>query len=345
MLFKKYNRYRKEKYFNNPLFEAKKKYACIGIGMHSLSSIYPVLRHFNLPLKYICTKNSNWSQEVSGLFPDSIFTNDLSVILSDTEVEGVFVCASANEHFSLVNSLLKAGKKVFVEKPPCTSLPELETLIAINSQAVCKVGLQRRYWPGNKYVLAQTSKTRSYLYQFYFGSYPQGNAVYELFIHAVDYCVFLFGDLRILSTTVQKDREGISLQLHVQHTGGIAGMIELSTHGSWNEPVESMRIECAEESLTVQYPTKVEAVQKPSRILNIPAERLYRHPVITKNYFSASRLIVPAFDLNTLVLQGFCRELETFISIVESGKPTAAANDLIGLMPVYKILEELQKIA
>ncbi|GAC1429084.1 MAG: Gfo/Idh/MocA family oxidoreductase [Chitinophagaceae bacterium] len=343
ILFKKYNQYRKEKYFQSPLFGTKKKYACIGIGIHSLTNIYPVLRHFNIQVKYICTRSTDWSKAVAQLFPGCIFTNDMQAILNDTEIEGVFVSASPEAHYGLLYVLLKAGKKVFIEKPPCHSLTELNTLVSINKHSVCKAGLQRRYWPGNQYLLQPTTKIRSYIYQFYFGPYPQGNVFYELFIHAIDYCVFLFGDFTILSNTFQKDSQGITLQLHVKHSGGIAGMMELSSHYSWNDPVESMSIQCADELLTVRYPLQVTGLQKPKRVLNIPVERLYRKPIITKNYFSVSSLLVPALELNTLVLQGFYKELETFIQIVESDHNSCNGNDLVGLVPVYKILDDLNE--
>ena len=345
MLFRKFNHRRKEKYFQNPLFNTKKKYACIGIGMHSLANIYPLLHHFNISVKYICTQNNNWSKEAAMLFPECVFTNDISVILKDPETEAAFVCASPDAHYGLVSQLLTAGKKVFVEKPPCASLSELNALTAINRHSVCKVGLQRRYWPGNKYVLKQISKARSYIYQFYFGPYPQGNVFNELFIHAIDYSAFLFGDYNIISKTFQKDSEGITVQLHVKHTDGVVGMIELSTHYSWNDPIECMDIQCENELLTVKYPMQVTAVQKPKRVLNMPTERLYQKPVITKSYFSVSNLVMPAFETNTLILQGFYNELETFIKMAESGESVPNANDLTGLQSVYKILDELNKIS
>ncbi|MEO5683685.1 MAG: Gfo/Idh/MocA family oxidoreductase [Chitinophagaceae bacterium] len=344
ILSKKYNQYRKEKYFENLLFETKKKYACIGIGTHSLTTIYPVLRHFNISLKYICTKSGNWSKQVAKLFPDCIFTNDITAIINDPSIEGVFVCASPDAHFNLVSQLLKAGKKVFVEKPPCASLAELNALISINPNSICKAGLQRRYWPGNKYLLKKITKAHSYIYQFYLGPYPQGNVFNELFIHAIDYSIFLFGDFTILSHTFQNDRQGITLQLHVKHLNGIAGMIELSTHYSWNDPLENISIQCTDELLTVKYPMELRGMQKPRRVMNIPAERIYQQPVVIKQYFSVSNMIIPAAELNTLVLQGFYKELETFIRVVESIDYRGSGNDLPGLFPVYKILDQLNQL-
>jgi virulence factor len=344
ILFNRYNRRRKEKYFQNPLFAAKKKYACIGIGMHSLTNIYPILKHFNIPVKCICTKNTNWSKEAALLFPGCVFTKDISVILNDAEIEAVFVCAAPDSHYNLLDLLLNSGKKVFVEKPPCSSLKELNSLIAIHKNSVCKTGLQRRYWPGNKHLIKQSKKARSYIYQFYFGPYPQGNVFTELFIHAIDYSIFLFGDFEIISNTFQKDAQGISIQLHVKHTNGIAGMIELSTHHCWSDPLENLSIQCEDELLTAKYPLQVTGLQKPARLLNMPAERLYPQPVITKNYFPAGSLVMPVLESNTLVLQGFYAELEEFIQITESSNHSSKQNDLPGLLAVYRILHQLNEL-
>lgn len=339
-LFKKYNRYRKEKYFQNPLFETKKNYACLGIGMHSLTNIYPVLRHFNVSVKYVCTKHHDWSAEVKKLFPACIFTNDVAEIINDKTIEAVFICAAADEHYQLLSLLLKAGKKVFVEKPPCLSREELTNLIGISPGGTCKVGLQRRHWEGNRYVQSKTAEMRSYIYQFYFGPYPAGNVVYELFIHALDYCIFIFGHCTILSKTIQRDKGGITIQLHLQHDNGITGLAELSTQHSWINPVEQLSILCKNEKLTINYPLKVSGQLQPKRLLNIPSERIYRQPLTTKDYFSTGNMINPVFDLNTLVLQGFYQELKNFIQMAEGHIP--GENDLNTLGPLYNIMDELK---
>src|ERR1700733_15275749 len=138
MLFNKYNHLRKEKYFQNPLFEAKKKYACIGIGMHSLTNIYPILHHFNIPLIDICTKNTNWSKQAAKIFPQAIFLQEISTVINDKETEAVIICANPTSPYSLVSAFLAAGKKVFVEKPPCSTLAQFNNLLTIHKNAVCK---------------------------------------------------------------------------------------------------------------------------------------------------------------------------------------------------------------
>jgi virulence factor len=340
-LLKRYTKYRKASYFSNPLFAAKRKYACIGTGIHSLANIYPVLRHFNIPLKYICTHTSGPNAGMEKLFPGSVQTNDVSVIAKDPEIDAVIICASPDAHFGLLKELIAAGKKIFVEKPPCRSGDQLDSLIALNRNIICKVGLQRRYWPGNRYLQKQLNLPQSYLYRFYFGTYLQGNVVNELFIHCIDYSIFLFGACQLLSSTFQRDSRGITIQMHVKHTTGTIGLLEMSSHYSWADPVDSISIQEADEILTVEYPLEVCGKQKPRRLLNLPAERLLHQPLTIRKYFGVNNLVIPATDMNTLVLQGFYSELENFIGLVESGKNTQGENDLISLQPVYHIMDQL----
>jgi virulence factor len=332
-------KYRKEQYLEQALFVTKKQYAFVGIGMHSLSNLYPIIRHFNIKLKYICTKKTKKTKELERLFPDSIFTHDPTQISNDKEVEGVFICASPPAHYELLSVFLNANKKVFVEKPPCQTLDELKKLITLHPSASCKIGLQRRYWPGNKYFLSKCKKAVSYTYHFHLGNYISGNPYTELFIHPLDFCGYIFGNYSICSFTQKKGSKGILIQMHVEHKGGISGLIELSTSHSWNSPLENLLINCEEELYTIKYPTLVNAQKKPSRFLNIPTERLTHQPVVTKEYFSSNNLIIPSLDLNTLVLQGFYEEIKSFVLITEND---LTENDLPSLINIYEVLERIE---
>lgn len=337
----RFNRIRKTKHQNNRLFLTRKKYAFIGIGMHSLANFYPLLHHFSINLKYIYTKSSQSGVQLKKQFPSCTFTHNLSDILNDTEVEGVFVCSTPSSHFSILHALADAGKKIFIEKPPCESLHELEILISNKSLEICKVGFQRRYWPGNKIVAKKIKKAKSYCYNFLFGSYISGNPYTELFIHALDYCLFLFGECKILSSNVVKDSSGETLHLHVKHNEGISGLIEASTHFSWNSPQDRLTINCTEETIEVTYPKSVRGFQKPTRVLNIPTERFLQQPEITKDYFNTGNNVLPIRDLNTLVVQGFYNEVEVFIALVENADRHVIKNDLPGLLPLYRMLHQI----
>jgi len=342
-LYKKVNQFRKKAYLNDELYNTKKKYAFIGFGMHSLANLYPILIHYGVRLKYICTRQSSAESHIRNRFPDTSFIHDLDVILKDPEIEGVFVSTNPEAHAQILTSLLIAGKKIFIEKPPCSNGPELQKIIDYKPDAFVKVGLQRRYWPGNKQLLKIRNKARSYIYKFYFGPYLQGNVFNELFIHAIDYCIFLFGDFSIVSSSHQKYNDGITTQMHVIHSNGITGMMELSTHNSWTEPVDSLSIQTMDELLEVNYPISVEGRLKPVRVMHLPTERIMHKPSTSRKYFSINNLVIPSFNLNTLVLQGFYGEIRSFILQVENGRKSE--NDLAGMQSLYRILDELKGTA
>jgi virulence factor len=343
-LLKRYNHYRKEKYFQSPLFQAQKQYAFVGIGIHSITAFYPLLRHFNIRLKYITTKNSDWKGNLAPLFPGCIFTHDLQTIIDDNEVAGVFVCATPEAHFDLLTRLLQARKPVFVEKPPCRTLPQLRQLHAIDPAAICRIGLQRRHWPGNDSITNKCRNATSYLYQFQTGPLAQGDPLTELFIHPLDYSRFLFGDAKLISFSRHKDDKGITLQLHLTHPGGTSGLLHLSTHYSWNPPHECLSVNTRDESLTIQYPTSVTGKRLPFRVMNIPSERLLDQHATTKQYYSGAPTLVPALETNTLLVQGFLPEIEDFISLVENPGKTkpGEANDLATLVNIYELFHSLE---
>ncbi len=341
-LFAKLNQIRKKKYFDS-LINPQKKYACIGVGMHSLTNLYPLIRHFGIDLKYICTQKSSWDKKMNIFFPGCHFTNSITAITNDREVEAVFVCASASSHYDILTQLFKSNKKIFVEKPPCANLAELENLVNLSKGTICKVGLQRKYWPGNHVISKRIRSAKTYTYQFHFGPYIQGDPFTELFIHALHYCVFLFGECKLNSFSNKKDHKGITVQLHVTHHNGISGLLELSTHFSWNSPTDNITINCDQELLHIQYPALVKGEQKPKRVFNLPTERLLNEPVVTKEYYSIHNLIMPVMELNTLVVQGFYDEIRAFIKLAESDVSGRAENDLPELLAVYKIIEELKR--
>ena len=141
-LIEKYKGIRKRAGLKSKQF--KNKYAFVGVGQHSLSNLYPVLDYLGVPLKYVFSR----SKENAVLQAEkyhAIGTDDLSIILADPEVAGVFVCSHPKTHFEISKQVIEAGKHLFVEKPPCSNLEELESLMEATGEQVIQVGLQKRY--------------------------------------------------------------------------------------------------------------------------------------------------------------------------------------------------------
>lgn len=338
--FRRINAFRRKQYLQDPLFHTQKKYAFVGVGMHSLTNLYPVIKHFGISLKYICTKNSS-PTEMRFLFPEAIITHDIQSILSDHSVEAVFISAGDSEHFGLLQKFLGSGKKIFVEKPPCETFDELKQLINNGPAESCVVGLQRRYWPANRIIQRKIRKARNYSYQFHTGSLVNGDPFTGLFIHPLDYALFLFGPATLKSHSLAKGDGGVTIQMHLLHDSGTSGLVECSTEYSWTSPVETLMVNCTDESLKIKYPVLVEGEQKPARIPGLPAERILNQPVTIRRYFSASNFLLPVAENNTLYIQGFYGELKRFIEIAENSA-VKQQNDLPSLVNLYEIFDKLR---
>lgn len=335
--------FRKASYFKNELYHSVRTYAFAGTGIHSLQNLYPVLRHFGVRLKYICTRTSSPSPVLLNMFPGCVHTNNIADILNDREVEGVFISASESAHFDLLKALLTGGKKVFVEKPPCQTSAELRELIDISRDGICKVGLQRRYWPAVPTLRRRIQTAGTYVYRFHTGKYTDSDLLTGLFIHPIDFAVYLFGEASVQSSFTKHSGNGTTVHIHLLHSGGVSGLLECSTEYSWNSPLESLTVNTSKEQLAVHYPTLVEGELKPGRILNIPAERIFNQAVITKRYFSAVQMMLPVKELNTIYVQGFYGEIKAFVDLVENRSRREPKNDLPSLIPVYEIFDAIHR--
>ena len=77
------------------------------------------------------------------------FTNDAMEVITDPEVEAVWICSPSQFHADQIKACAANGKHVFCEKPIATDLAEtVEAINACNEAGVkLMIGLQRRFDP------------------------------------------------------------------------------------------------------------------------------------------------------------------------------------------------------
>jgi virulence factor len=178
-------------------------YAFVGIGNHSMNNLYPVIYYLHLPLKYIVVKSDETANLINGNNFGAQATTDLESVLNDRDINGIFISANPDSHYGLVKKCLLSGKNVFVEKPPCKTIDELKDLIDTEKKSgkICLAGLQKRYSSCVNILKKQlkTGDIISYNYRFLLGAYPDGNTLWDLYIHPLDLLTFLFGEAQSLS--------------------------------------------------------------------------------------------------------------------------------------------------
>ena len=122
----------------------------IGAGSFCQGYILPVLKkRKDVNLVGVSTATGINASSVAKKFGFSYNTTDFNKILNDKNIDTVFIMTRHNMHGKLVVEALSRGKNVFVEKPLCLNLDELEKIkeAYYKSGKILMVGFNRRFSP------------------------------------------------------------------------------------------------------------------------------------------------------------------------------------------------------
>lgn len=315
-------------------------YAFVGVGSHALQNLYPVLQYLGIRIKYICCKSADKLPMIEQRF-GVIATTSLEMILNDNDIKGVFVCTSPQSHYEICSEVIKAGKYLFVEKPPCLTLDQLEKLIDADKHNRTMVGMQKRYSP----LIVELKKRlslkgdKSYTLSYHSGAYPEGDAIIDLFIHPVDLVLYLFGDAGIKAVQRVDYKNVVTIQLLLSHAHA-KGFIELSTAYSWNNGEENLRVNTLSGEYQLGQMERLIYYPHPPKIMGIPLEKLGLFKA-TDRRLSERNSFSPVMCNNQLYTQGFLGEVKAFVDMVEqSGRNLSA---LSSIRSTYKLLSLLKQ--
>ena len=337
-LIDRYKRLRTERFLAQTY---QYSYAFLGMGQHSLTNLYPVLHYLGVPLKYICVTSERKAQLIERKFPHVKATTSLDMILNDDEVKGVFVSASPSAHFSLASQILKSNKSLFIEKPPCQSLQELDALIdkqRLYGSPIAMVGLQKRYAPAVQILQKHLRKEHLISYDLHFltGNYPEGNALIDLFIHPLDLVTFLFGKPEIIAC---QQVAPASYILMFQHPH-IVGTLELSTSYTWTTAEESLKVCTSSGVYRLSQMEELTFESKSSTILGIPIDKVHKYNKSIEHLYVRNNFI-PILSNNQVYTQGFFNELQAFVNAVE-GRKENIFSSIEATRETYRLIEKLR---
>jgi virulence factor len=336
------DRYKQIRKRNNISKDYRSKYAFVGIGNHSVHNLYPVIDFLHIPLKYIVSKSLKSKELINRNYPSITGTNDYDEVLNDPEINGIFICAAPSVHYDLTKKALTANKNVFTEKPVCLSSQELQDLIKTlkNSSATCLVGMQKRFSISTSLLKKKLKKQHiiSYSYRFQVGAYPEGNVFLDIFIHPVDYVLYLFGNAEVVSVLKTRQDDGRqSIMLQLRHPGNVIGAVEISTQYAWSQSKEELCINTEEGIFEMQNHQVLTYSPKPQTILSVPVEKVFPQVPVVQYLFNGNNFL-PVFQSNQLVSQGYFGEIQSFIDICEN-KISRNISSLESLKTTYEILE------
>ncbi len=105
--------------------------ALIGFGYWGPNIARSLSELLGVKLSYIIDVKEENRRKAQARYPQIIVGENADVLLSDPDVQGVFIVTPANTHYELAKKMLQGGKDVFVEKPLALSLKEGEELVKL----------------------------------------------------------------------------------------------------------------------------------------------------------------------------------------------------------------------
>ena len=316
-------------------------YAFVGMGQHSLTNLYPVLHYLGVPLKYICVTSQRKAQQIERKYPYVTATTSLDDVLNDESIKGVFVSASPTAHFSIASRILQSGKSLFIEKPPCQSLAELEALIALrqlHGSPAAIAGLQQRYAPAVQLLQQQLRKEHIVNYDLHYltGAYPEGDALLDLYIHPLDLVVCLFGKPEIIACQQVAPASYILMLRHPK----IVGTLELSTSYSWTAAEETLKVCTTSGIYRFSQMEELSYERIPSPIFGVPSEKI-RSWKKSVDYLYTRNNYTPTLPHNQIHSQGYFNEIQVFVEAVE-GHDNNVVSSIETIRDTYMLIEAIK---
>lgn len=234
----------------------------IGAGIFARNTMLPVMQKNGLYcFKGMATTGGTASAQANEVFPFAYTTNDYRRLLEDRNIDLIAISTQHNSHAKFVIEALEAGKNVYVEKPLCMTLDELDKIETVykNSSGELFCGLNRRHAPLIREIREElhTDKVPAiYDYIANAGYIPPehwtqdesrgGGRIIGEAVHFIDTLQYLDGS-ELLEITVSfadnpayPKKDNAILKLHFS-SGSIASIIYTSM-GSKKYPKEQLRI-------------------------------------------------------------------------------------------------------
>ena len=111
----------------------------LGVGAFHLKNS---LGYKNCKVKYICDTNQKKLSYYKRKFKIENATKNFDNVVNDKEVNVIIIASNDNDHFYQVTKSLLNNKHVFIEKPMCLSIKDLNTIVKIKKKNLIYLFLQ-----------------------------------------------------------------------------------------------------------------------------------------------------------------------------------------------------------
>jgi predicted dehydrogenase/threonine dehydrogenase-like Zn-dependent dehydrogenase len=239
----------------------------LGAGNYATGVLIPAFKETGARLRSVAS-----SAGVSGLHAGRKYgfeetTTDTDRLLNDPESNAVVISTRHDSHARFVLQALEAGKHVFVEKPLCLTLEELEAIETAHARLaeqgkaplLVMVGFNRRFAPQIqkvKSLLAGVSGPKSFVMTVNAGAIPSDHWTQDMAVgggriigeacHFIDLLRFLAGASIVAQRRMVMDSgNGDTVSLQLGFADGSIGTVHYFANGCKSFPKERLEVFCA----------------------------------------------------------------------------------------------------
>ncbi|PIC97759.1 Gfo/Idh/MocA family protein, partial [Sporosarcina sp. P29] len=119
----------------------------IGAGNYTNQTLLPAMNNQSLRKHTIVSSGGMTSVHVGKRHGFEIASTDINHVIQDKDINAMFITTRHDSHAELVKKGLEENKNVFVEKPLCLTLDELDEIKAVKTSCILMVGFNRRFSP------------------------------------------------------------------------------------------------------------------------------------------------------------------------------------------------------
>lgn len=220
----------------------KKRIAFIGLGDIAKKAYLPIVANHIKIEPILCTRNNEVLKELANKYRITEVYTDIDTLIENNP-DAVMIHSATESHFLLVSKFLKARISVFVDKPLCYTLEEVDELlnVATQNKVLLYLGFNRRFAP----LILALKKEQSpihVLWQKNRVNLPTSPRIFifDDFIHLVDSLLFLgkgaIENLQVFS----KVKNGLleSIQVQWEQSGTLLSGSMNRVSGTTEELVE-----------------------------------------------------------------------------------------------------------
>ncbi len=194
-----------------------------------------------------------------------VASSDPGAVLSDTDINAVVIATRHDTHAQFVVDALNGGKHVFVEKPLCLKLDDLQRIEEAHnhSERLLMVGFNRRFSPQIqkvKRLLENSTGPHSFVMTVNAGSIPSdhwtqdaesgGGRIVGEGCHFVDLLRFLSGAPIVTFDAIEMNSiTGDTVSLSLKFADGSIGTVHYFANGNKAFPKERLEVFSGEKVL------------------------------------------------------------------------------------------------